>query len=139
LANRKSKKFGQNIEVVRWKHKLNKLSKSLKKKLNQKKKMLKKPKLKKVKKKVFHTKDGAFEIFTQTLTGSKIQSYISKQDSNIELKQLLIECVETCYITSYELSIKGKPIEEYGEIANYPEIQSKSVLKMKFGFLLKYF
>jgi hypothetical protein len=90
------------------------------------------------KEKLFSHKDGAFEIFTQTLTGSKIQSYISKQDSNIELKQLLIECVETCYLTSYELSIKGKPIEEYGEIANYPEIQSKSVLKMKFGFLFQY-
>ncbi|KAF0978773.1 hypothetical protein FDP41_001843 [Naegleria fowleri] len=63
-----------------------------------------------------------FTVFIKTLSGSKLKVQITKGDSTIEIKQLLAECIETCYMTNYEFKVKGKTLNDFSEIADYPEI-----------------
>ncbi|KAL9645516.1 hypothetical protein ABK040_000581 [Willaertia magna] len=69
-------------------------------------------------------------IYIKSLTGSKLKLQITKGDSTIEIKQLLAECIETCYITNYELKIKGQTLNDFSDIQNYPEIQDEAELTM---------
>ncbi|KAG2377485.1 hypothetical protein C9374_009396 [Naegleria lovaniensis] len=63
-----------------------------------------------------------FTVFIKALSGSKLKVQITKGDSTIEIKQLLAECIETCYMTNYEFKVKGKTLNDFSEIADYPEI-----------------
>eukprot|EP01080_Neovahlkampfia_damariscottae_P004299 gene4299-7655_t len=76
--------------------------------------------------------ENGFDIVAQTLTGSKIQLSVSRQDSNIEIKQSLIESAECCYITNFDLTIDGMILEEYKDLSLYPEVKPKSIINMKF-------
>lgn len=58
------------------------------------------------------------------------QIQISSLDAVIELKQLLMESVETCYITHYELRIGETTLQDFSEIASYPEIQPECTITM---------
>jgi len=61
---------------------------------------------------------------------------ISRADSNIEIKQLLAESIETCYITSYELRIDDRVLEDFADISDYPEIKPNSTITMHAGTFL---
>ncbi|KAL0489485.1 clustered mitochondria protein [Acrasis kona] len=74
--------------------------------------------------------DGIFSINIESLTGSTFKLQIAKADSAIEIKQLLAECVETCYITSYELTVDGVKLDDYSEISDYEGIVPDAVIKM---------
>ncbi|EFC43515.1 hypothetical protein NAEGRDRAFT_80039 [Naegleria gruberi] len=71
-----------------------------------------------------------FSVFIKTLTGSKLKLQITKGDSTLEIKQLLAECVETSYITSYEFTVKGKTLDDFSDIADYPEIKDGVEINM---------
>jgi beta-galactosidase beta subunit len=77
--------------------------------------------------------EDIFTIFVKSLTGSTLKLQISKADSTIEIKQLLAESIETCYVTSYELKINDVPLEDFSDISEYEGIEPDATLIMNSG------
>ncbi len=80
--------------------------------------------------------DEVYTINLKSLTGATLKLQVSSLDSNIEIKQLLAECIETCYITSYELRVGDRILEDFSDISQYPEIKPGTTITMHSGLLL---
>jgi protein TIF31 len=74
--------------------------------------------------------EDIFTIYVKSLSGSTLKLQISKADSTIEIKQLLAESIETCYITSYELKINDVVLEDFSDISEYEGIEPDATLVM---------
>jgi len=70
-----------------------------------------------------------FSLYIKTLTGSRLKLQVTQSDSIIEIKQLLAECIETCYITNYELRVGDVPMNDFSDISDY-DVQDGAELTM---------
>mmetsp|Transcript_6069 Transcript_6069/g.14642 ORF Transcript_6069/g.14642 Transcript_6069/m.14642 type:complete len:1331 (-) Transcript_6069:353-4345(-) len=57
-------------------------------------------------------------------------------DCLMDIRQFLLETPESCYFTCYSLQHEGKPINDFAELAEYPELKEDRInnLKMIPGF-----
>eukprot|EP01103_Thecamoeba_quadrilineata_P012870 TRINITY_DN3429_c0_g1_i1.p1 TRINITY_DN3429_c0_g1~~TRINITY_DN3429_c0_g1_i1.p1 ORF type:complete len:1198 (+),score=311.34 TRINITY_DN3429_c0_g1_i1:9-3602(+) len=71
---------------------------------------------------------SSFTIFVKTPTGTLIQLQVSKLDSVHDIKQYLLEAKEICYLTSYNLQIGDRILNDLLELSEIPELEANTTL-----------
>jgi protein TIF31 len=72
----------------------------------------------------------AFTIYIVTPKKQKLSLQVSALDSVQEIKNFLEQSPESLFVTSYHLELEGKPINEYVQLSEIPELKEGSVLHM---------
>jgi hypothetical protein len=70
---------------------------------------------------------------------SKTKKQVSVLDSVQDIRAYLEETPESAFFTSYHFELNGKPINEYGELSEIPELKDGSVLHMVEGIFSFHF
>eukprot|EP01012_Entosiphon_sulcatum_P002337 TRINITY_DN1047_c0_g1_i1.p1 TRINITY_DN1047_c0_g1~~TRINITY_DN1047_c0_g1_i1.p1 ORF type:complete len:1216 (-),score=236.63 TRINITY_DN1047_c0_g1_i1:224-3871(-) len=92
--------------------------------------------------------DDTFPLVVQCPTGSAIHLQVSPAETVLEIRQIICETVEGCYVTSFQLVVdkpgskgkgKGKPdeddvivLDDFQEIREQEGIQPGAVVRMRF-------
>jgi len=63
-------------------------------------------------------------------TGKSVKVETTPADCILDVRQFLLECPETCDVTCYHLEFEGNALNDYAEIANYPELLDPSTPKI---------
>jgi hypothetical protein len=76
---------------------------------------------------------AAFSISVKTLHGGSVSLQVSPLDTVQDVRQYLFETPEASDLTSYTLLLEGKPINDYAELSELPQLRPDSSLVMSPG------
>ena len=79
--------------------------------------------------------EESFEVVVHSLTGTHFQLRVSPQETVMEIRQVISESLEGCYLTAFDLIVDDIVLDDFTELREQPAIKPNCVIKMRF---LKY-